>query len=141
MTARRAASPYHLIVRGEALAGGGRGLPQRRHHRLPARRAHRLHIGDPAKATPLPASRACCATSTIDGDGPQTDILCGEFHFDTDGGAGLLAALPPCWWCTPAARRAKPAPSDAHAAGGSRNAARRLGRPSCASWRRRCSRC
>ncbi|MRW91106.1 helix-turn-helix domain-containing protein [Duganella sp. FT80W] len=95
-------APYHLIVRGEALADGAHGTdgaPLALHSGdilvFPHGGAHRLHLGDAAKASPLQTSPGLLRYEHNNGDGPQTDILCGEFHFDADGSAGLLAALPP----------------------------------------------
>lgn len=86
-------APYHLIVRGEAQCGE-QMLQSGDIIVFPRGDAHRLHIGDPAQAKPLHAEPGLLRFERNDGDGPQTDILCGEFHFDTGGGAGLLAALP-----------------------------------------------
>lgn len=86
-------APYHLMVRGEALCGDQR-LQSGDIIVFPHGDAHRLHIGDPRLATPLHAEPGLLRFERNDGDGPQTDILCGEFHFDTGSGAGLLAALP-----------------------------------------------
>jgi AraC family transcriptional activator of mtrCDE len=90
--APRGVAPYHLIVHGEALCGE-QMLQSGDIIVFPHGDAHRLHIGDPAKATPPHAEPGLLRFERNDGDGPQTDILCGEFHFDGDG--GLLAALPP----------------------------------------------
>jgi len=87
-------APYHLIVRGEALCGELQ-LQSGDIIVFPHGAAHRLHIGDPARATPPHAAPGLLRFESNAGDGPQTDILCGEFHFDDEGGAGLLAALPP----------------------------------------------
>lgn len=90
----RGAAPYHLIVRGEAqhedtaLQAGDIIV-------FPHGDAHRLHIGDPAQATPLHSTPGLLRFRGNQGDGPHTDILCGEFKFDADGGAFLQAALPP----------------------------------------------
>jgi AraC family transcriptional activator of mtrCDE len=89
----RGVAPYHLIVRGEALCGELQ-LQSGDIIVFPHGDPHRLHIGDPAKATPLHGEPGLLRFERNDGDGPQTDILCGEFHFDNDGGAGLLTALP-----------------------------------------------
>jgi AraC family transcriptional activator of mtrCDE len=89
--APRGVAPYHLIVRGEAQCGE-QTLQSGDIIVFPHGDAHRLHIGDPAQATPPHAEPGLLRFERNDGDGPQTDILCGEFHFETDG--GLLAALP-----------------------------------------------
>jgi AraC family transcriptional activator of mtrCDE len=92
-------APYHLIAHGEALAEGagvsGLALSEGDIIVFPHGGAHRLHIGDPAHASPSHASPGLLRYESNDGDGATTDILCGEFHFDADGAAGLLAALPP----------------------------------------------
>lgn len=91
-------APYHLIVRGEALAegAGADNLPLQTGDIIvfPHGGAHRLRIGDPALASAPHSTPGLLRLDRNQGDGPQTDILCGEFHFDTDGSAGLLAALP-----------------------------------------------
>ncbi|WP_343730505.1 AraC family transcriptional regulator [Duganella sp.] len=86
-------APYHLIVHGEALYDG---MPLQTGDIIvfPHGAAHRLHIGDPAQATPPHAAPGLLRFESNQGDGPQTDILCGEFHFGADGSDGLLAALP-----------------------------------------------
>ncbi|SDG94119.1 MULTISPECIES: AraC family transcriptional regulator [unclassified Duganella] len=89
----RGVAPYHLIVRGEAQADGLM-LQTGDIIVFPHGGAHQLHIGDTAHATPSHSAPGLLRLETNEGDGPQTDILCGEFHFDADGSAGLLAALP-----------------------------------------------
>jgi AraC family transcriptional activator of mtrCDE len=92
--APRGVAPYHLIVHGEALYGD-LALQTGDIIVFPHGSAHRLHIGDPALATPMRSGEpGLLHFKHNDGDGPQTDILCGEFHFDSDGSEGLLAALP-----------------------------------------------
>ncbi|NYE62965.1 AraC family transcriptional activator of mtrCDE [Duganella sp. 1224] len=86
-------APYHLIVRGEAQTDG-QTLQTGDIIVFPHGHAHRLHIGDPAQASPTHSAPGLLRFEGNDGDGPQTDILCGEFRFDADGGGGLLAALP-----------------------------------------------
>lgn len=86
-------APYHLIVRGEAQADG-LTLQTGDLIVFPHGGAHQLHIGDPAHASALRIEPGVLRLASNDGDGAQTDILCGEFHFDADGSAGLLAALP-----------------------------------------------
>ncbi len=86
-------APYHLIVRGEAHTDG-QTLQTGDIIVFPHGHAHRLHIGDPAQASPLHSAPGLLRAINNEGEGPQTDILCGEFRFDADGGSGLLAALP-----------------------------------------------
>jgi AraC family transcriptional activator of mtrCDE len=87
----RGVAPYHLIVRGEAridtlqLQAGDIIV-------FPHGAAHRLHLGDPAAKSPSHSVPGLLRYDSNGGDGPATDILCGEFRFDAD--AGLLAALP-----------------------------------------------
>jgi AraC family transcriptional activator of mtrCDE len=94
-------APYHLIVRGEAQAhgagAGADGLMLQTGDIIvfPHGDAHRLHVGDPALASAQNGAPGLLRFQRNDGDGPQTDILCGEFRFDADGSVGLLAALPP----------------------------------------------
>jgi AraC family transcriptional activator of mtrCDE len=85
-------APYHLIVRGEARYGE---LPLQAGDIIvfPHGNAHQLHLGDPAATSPRHSTPGLLRFDGNDGDGPATDILCGEFRFDAD--AGLLAALPP----------------------------------------------
>jgi len=91
-------APYHVIVRGTALAkgAGARDLPLQAGDIIvfPHGGAHRLHIGDARQAQAPRATRGLLRYVRNRGSGPQTDILCGEFRFAADG-AGLLAALPP----------------------------------------------
>src|SRR5450830_334038 len=86
-------APYHLIVRGEAQVEG-QTLQTGDIVVFPHGHAHRLHIGDAAQTSPLHSTPGLLRSINNEGDGPQTDILCGEFRFDADGSAGLLAALP-----------------------------------------------
>ncbi|MRW88081.1 helix-turn-helix domain-containing protein [Pseudoduganella sp. FT26W] len=90
----RGVAPYHLIVHGEAQVNG-QMLQTGDIIVFPHGDAHQLHIGDPAQASPMHGTPGLLRFETNDGAGPQTDILCGEFRFDADGSAGLLAALPP----------------------------------------------
>jgi AraC family transcriptional activator of mtrCDE len=90
----RGVAPYHLIVHGEAQVDG-QMLQTGDIIVFPHGHAHQLHIGDPAQASPMHGTPGLLRFETNDGEGPQTDILCGEFRFDADGSAGLLAALPP----------------------------------------------
>jgi AraC family transcriptional activator of mtrCDE len=85
-------APYHLIVRGEARCGD---LPLHAGDIIvfPHGTAHQLYLGDPAAASPQHSAPGLLRFAGNDGDGPATDILCGEFRFDAD--ASLLAALPP----------------------------------------------
>ncbi|GJI96761.1 transcriptional regulator [Duganella caerulea] len=90
-------APYHLIVRGAALVDGADGMTLQAGDLIvfPHGAAHRLYIGDPAQASPMHVAPGLLRYEGNDGDGPATDILCGEFRFDDDGANGLLAALPP----------------------------------------------
>ena len=89
-------APYHLIVRGTARIDGDDGEPLQAGDVVvfPHGAAHRLYTGDQAQASPLRVSPAMLTYKDNEGDGPPTDILCGEFRFDADGAAGLLASLP-----------------------------------------------
>nr|WP_315256472.1 AraC family transcriptional regulator [uncultured Duganella sp.] len=89
----RGVAPYHLIVRGEARVGELM-LQTGDIIVFPQGGAHQLQIGDPAQASAPRSTPGLLRLESNEGDGPQTDILCGEFHFDVDGSAGLLAALP-----------------------------------------------
>jgi AraC family transcriptional activator of mtrCDE len=86
-------APYHLIVRGEAQVGE-QMLQTGDVIVFPHGGAHQLHIGDPALASAQHTTPGVLQLQGNHGDGPQTDILCGEFRFDADSGAGLLQALP-----------------------------------------------
>ncbi|MES2161231.1 MAG: AraC family transcriptional regulator [Pseudomonadota bacterium] len=90
-------APYHLIVRGSALVDGADGLALQAGDLIvfPHGGAHRLYLGDPAQASSMHSGPGLLRYEGNDGDGPVTDILCGEFRFDEDGANGLLAALPP----------------------------------------------
>ncbi|NGZ87483.1 AraC family transcriptional regulator [Duganella aceris] len=86
-------APYHLIVRGEAQVGG-QALQAGDIVVFPHGAAHRLYLGDPAAASSMrDLPGGLLELKGNDGDGPPTDILCGEFRFDTDD--SLLTALPP----------------------------------------------
>jgi AraC family transcriptional activator of mtrCDE len=89
----RGVAPYHLIVRGEAQVGE-LTLQTGDVIVFPHGAAHLLHVGDPAQASAMHSGPGVLSMRSNDGDGPQTDILCGEFRLDADGSAGLLAALP-----------------------------------------------
>jgi AraC family transcriptional activator of mtrCDE len=90
----RGVAPYHLIVHGEAQVAG-MTLQTGDIIVFPHGDAHQLHAGDAALASPMHSTPGLLRLESNHGDGPQTDILCGEFRFDADGSAGLLAALPP----------------------------------------------
>lgn len=101
--AMRGVAPYHLVTRGAAQVEGIDGLLLAAGDLIvfPHGGAHRLHIGDPALATPLHGAADETADSGLlrykgnHGAGAPTDILCGEFRFDMDRpDGGLLAALP-----------------------------------------------
>lgn len=99
-------APYHVVVRGSASvdAGAERGLPLTVGDIVvfPHGTAHRLYINDngadgpSAQALPLlpvPGEHVVSQMSNH-GPGAATDVLCGEFRFESDAIAGLLAALP-----------------------------------------------
>lgn len=90
------AAPYHVIVRGTAMIEGHDGPPLEAGDIVvfPHGAAHKLYVGNPAEASPMRGTPGLLRLEANDGQGPATDILCGVFRFDTDGGAGLLAALP-----------------------------------------------
>jgi len=97
--AARGVAPYHLVTRGAAHLEGVAGLVLGAGDLVvfPHGAAHRLHVGDPSLATPLHGNgNGLLRYKGNDGDGAPTDILCGEFRFDSDSpDGGLLAALPP----------------------------------------------
>lgn len=92
--------PYHLVLSGTAwldvsdetatpLNMGDVAL-------FPRGRAHRLYTGAPADASP---SRVVPSVSSLmqrvnDGDGPVTDVLCGEFAPLSGAPNAMVAALP-----------------------------------------------
>lgn len=93
--------PYHLILEGDAwldvegheplLLSAGDMLVLARGHR------HCLHLGDPAEACVVPPlTLASDDPSRIvkSGDGPLTDILCGQLLFGTAAQGTLISALP-----------------------------------------------
>ena len=84
-------APYHLIARGTALVDGADGLELRPGDIIvfPHGGAHRLYIGDPAQASAMRGSPGLLRFEGNNGDGPATDILCGEFCFDP-GGSGSV---------------------------------------------------
>jgi AraC family transcriptional activator of mtrCDE len=98
-------APYHLIVQGNASldAGGASGVPLQSGDivMFPHGSAHRIHAGDAEHACPMrpqgdqQGDQHLIRLLGNDGGGAPADILCGEFHFNADGGAGLLASLPP----------------------------------------------
>ena len=93
-------APYHLIVEGrtwlevegydliELVAGDLLMLP--RGH------GHRLYVGDAndacAALTQFPANDVAQVANA--GDGPLTDILCGQFRFGSAAANTLISALP-----------------------------------------------
>lgn len=97
--AARGVAPYHLVTRGAAHLDGVAGLVLGAGDLVvfPHGAAHRLHVGDPILATPLHGNAAgLLRYKGNQGEGAPTDILCGEFRFDSDSpDGGLLAALPP----------------------------------------------
>jgi AraC family transcriptional activator of mtrCDE len=89
-------APYHLIARGSALVDGADGFELQAGDIIvfPHGGAHRLYSGDPAQASPVHKEAGQLRFESNGGDGPATDILCGEFRFDAPASASLLLALP-----------------------------------------------
>ncbi|WP_295990671.1 AraC family transcriptional regulator [Rugamonas sp.] len=107
-------APYHVVVRGGARVdvGAERGLALVVGDIVvfPHGTAHRLYINDGddgdgsdgggadiGRALPLRAVPGDHVLPQMSNHGPgaATDVLCGEFRFESDAIAGLLAALPP----------------------------------------------
>ena len=93
-------APYHLIVSGSAVfdAGSLKGSALRAGDIVvfPHGAPHRLYLGDPDHPAPshdLPGEHLLRQVRN-DGEGPGTNVLCGEFHFEDQRSAALLAALP-----------------------------------------------
>lgn len=93
-------APYHLILTGTAWldASGQKGVALQAGDIIvfPKGSAHRLHTGDVDSATPMRdlAGQHVVQIKGNDGDGPITDILCGQFEFDRGAANALLEALP-----------------------------------------------
>lgn len=89
-------APYHLILSGEAMLDSGRRLQAGDIVVFPQGYGHQLHMNQQGPASPLhelPGEHALRLIGN-DGDGPATEILCGEFRFDARASATLLRALP-----------------------------------------------
>lgn len=74
-------APYHLIVEGEAFIS------------LEGQDPIALQAGD-MLVLPHGHAHRLYTQSHSPSDEPFTDILCGQFHFDTSGSQSLLASLP-----------------------------------------------
>lgn len=94
-------APYHLILAGSAHVEVPGHAAVTLHAgdmlMLPRGHAHRLHVGDPRGAN-APAQVGTVAGEVAlirnHGEGPHTDLLCGEFHFSAAAGHSLLDGLP-----------------------------------------------
>jgi AraC family transcriptional activator of mtrCDE len=93
-------APYHLIVSGSAVFDAGRlkgnALRSGDIVVFPHGAPHRLYLGDPSHPAPshvLPGEHLLQQVRN-EGAGPGTNVLCGEFHFEDQRSAALLAALP-----------------------------------------------
>lgn len=93
-------APYHLVVEGEALADIEGHETVELHAGdmlvLPHGHAHRLYTPGADDKTPAHTvyRESTVAQAGNSGDGPLTDILCGQFRFDISGSKTLLDALP-----------------------------------------------
>lgn len=93
-------APYHMIVAGDAwltLAGQApQALQQGDIVVLPQGSAHSLHTESSAAAGPIRVLAPAQAVAFMgnDGAGPVSDILCGQFHFESAAAGALLAGLP-----------------------------------------------
>jgi AraC family transcriptional activator of mtrCDE len=94
-------APYHVILAGSAEVDVPGHLAVTLHAgdmlMLPRGHAHRLHVGTPTVANA--ASRRGTVAGEValirnHGDGPHTELLCGEFHFSAATGRTLLDGLP-----------------------------------------------
>lgn len=101
--ARRAAgtAPYHIMLSGGALlqSDGGKGIVLQAGDIavLPHGSEHVLHAGSGEAVpafTPTGPAHAILIRKENGADGPASDILCGQFHFDTLAAAALLPSLP-----------------------------------------------
>lgn len=92
-------APYHLVVAGQARldAGGGKGTPLYEGDVVlfPHGAAHRLYVGDGVTATSLRHAdeQSILQVITNDGHGERTELLCGQFVFNS-GSSGFLASFP-----------------------------------------------
>jgi len=95
-----AVAPYHLIVEGTAwLAIEGQAPLELRAGDmlvLPRGHGHRLSVGATTVANTVPprVTPGEVARLTNTGEGPLTDILCGQFHFGGAAASLLGGALP-----------------------------------------------
>ncbi|GGC67680.1 AraC family transcriptional regulator [Undibacterium terreum] len=93
-------APYHLIVSGTAWLDAARekGIALQPGDIIvfPKGDAHRLHMDAEAGGAPWhePDKSQSVTYISNTGQGPTTDILCGEFRFDAEASAVLLNALP-----------------------------------------------
>jgi AraC family transcriptional activator of mtrCDE len=94
-------APYHLILAGSADVDVPGHEPVTLHVgdmlMLPRGHAHRLHMGEPTAAN-APGRIGTVAGDVAlirnQGDGPHTELLCGEFRFSAATGRTLLDGLP-----------------------------------------------
>lgn len=97
---RAGSAPYHLVLSGDAVldTGNHRGVALQAGDIvvIPHGGPHRLYLGDPAQAAPsqILAGDHLLQEVRNGGAGPATQVLCGEFRFEENRGAALLAALP-----------------------------------------------
>lgn len=94
-------APYHLILAGSAMLDVAGHAPVALHAgdmlMLPRGHAHRLYVGDPAPAnapTRIPSAAGELTLVRNTGDGPHTELLCGEFRFSAATSGSLLDGLP-----------------------------------------------
>ena len=95
------AAPYHVILVGEAALEITGHAPVLLHAgdmlMLPRGHAHRLHVGEPSAANApvrLDAGASDLTLMRNQGDGPRTELLCGEFRFAPVKVGSLLRSLP-----------------------------------------------
>jgi AraC family transcriptional activator of mtrCDE len=93
-------APYHLVVEGNCWMDMSGHDPQSLQVGdvllFPRGNAHTLYTSSAEKALPASQCSAPCVVPLLDnaGDGPLTDILCGQFHFDCMTANTLMSALP-----------------------------------------------
>ncbi|MGV2114160.1 AraC family transcriptional regulator [Agrobacterium salinitolerans] len=91
--------PYHLIVAGQAKLDSGGSIGTRLYEGdvvlFPHGAAHRLYVGDAGAATSLRNAKdeSVLQVITNDGHGERTELLCGQFIFNS-GSSGFLASFP-----------------------------------------------
>jgi AraC family transcriptional activator of mtrCDE len=99
----RGIAPYHLVVSGNAWldAAGQKGVALQAGDIIvfPKGSAHRLYTEGDDELTPLRDLSESQGVQVVQvkgngGDGPVTDILCGQFEFDPGESNTLLDALP-----------------------------------------------